>query len=322
MPDYRGLIAAPFTPFHADGTVNLEMVPKQVAALVNDGVTGAFVCGTTGEGLSLSTAERRAMTEAWCAAAPTGFDVYVHVGHAVLREAQALAEHAAAVGAAAIAAMPASPFASDTIEDLTSHLAGLATAAPETPLLYYHIPSFSHVKVSVVDLLRFAGTRVPTLVGIKFTHEDLMDYARAAALEGGRFKVLFGRDELYLAGLALGAQGAVGSTYNFAAPLVHEIASAFAAGDMETARRAQVAHQEVVAAVLRYPGLAAQKHLMVRLGFEFGPVRAPSRGLTARETDALDRAVDAAGFPDVCRVGVSALGSGFGVTERAALGTR
>lgn len=301
MPHYQGLISAPFTALHPDGSVNLQQIAAQAAALVQDGVRGAFVCGTTGEGLSLTTAERRSVVEAWRAAAPQGFDLYVHVGHPVVAEAQALAEHAVAVGADAVAAMPASPFMGTRVEDVADYIAAVASAAPTLPVLYYHIPSFSRVAVSVHDLLAYAGPRVPNLAGAKYTHEDLMDYQRSAALDGGRYQILFGRDELYLAGLAYGARGAVGSTYNFAAPLFLALTRAFEAGDLSTARRLQLALNDVLAVILRYPGLAAQKHAMRLLGQDLGPVRAPGRALSAAEAAELDRGLAECDFVGVCR---------------------
>lgn len=301
MPEYEGLIAAPFTAMHPDGSVNLPLVAEQAAGLVADGVRGAFICGTTGEGLSLTTAERRSLAEAWREATPGSFDLYVHVGHPVVAEAAALAEHAASIGADAVAAMPASPFASSRIADVTEYLRIVARAAPDLPLLYYHIPSFSRIAVSVRDLLAYAGPLVPNLAGAKFTHEDLMDYQRSAALDGGRYRILFGRDELYLAGLACGARGAVGSTYNFAAPLFHRLTAAFEQGDWECARRHQGALQEVVAVLTRFPGLAAQKHAMRRVGQDLGPVRAPARALSSADVDELDKALDAIDFAAVCR---------------------
>ena len=68
----RGLLAAPHTPFDMAGDVNLSVIPMQAAALVRNGVAGAFVCGTTGEGLSLTLSERMAVLDTWLAATPPG----------------------------------------------------------------------------------------------------------------------------------------------------------------------------------------------------------------------------------------------------------
>lgn len=296
MPKYEGLIAAPFTAMHQNGSLNEEMIAEQARALIADGVTGAFICGTTGEGLSLTSAERRTVAEAWREATPETFNLFVHVAHPAIAEARALAMHARDIGANAIAAMPASPFADATVEGVTAYIAPIAEAAAELPFFYYHIPSVSSVRISVRDLLAFAGPKVPNLAGVKFTHEDLMDYMRAQRLEGGRYELLFGRDEIYLAGLTFGARAAVGSTYNFAAPLFHEITAAFRANDLATARTLQHQLQELLAVMLTFPGLAAQKRAMRLLGQDLGPIRAPGRSLSAEETARLDDALERVGF--------------------------
>lgn len=301
MPKFEGLIAAPFTAMHPDGSVNLAMIEVQAKSLVRDGVRGAFVCGTTGEGLSLTVEERREVAAAWRKAAPSDFALFVHVGHAAVAEAQALAEHAVSIGADAVAAMPSSPFASGRVEEVARYAAAIASAAPELPFFYYHIPSVSNVRISIHDLLAHAGPRIPNLAGVKFTHEDLMDYARSAALGGGRYDILFGRDEIYLAGLVFGTKAAVGSTYNFAAPLFHALTDAFCDGDLATAQRLQYALQEIVAIVIRFHGLAAQKHAMRAFGQDLGPVRAPARALAAEEAERLDGALAAIDFAGLCR---------------------
>src|SRR5947207_6486975 len=92
-----GLIAAPFTPMHADGSINLPMVATLAKSLSESGVAGAFVCGTTGEGISLSTEERLQLAEAWVRGTPRPLHVIVHVGHQSVIESRRLAAHAQSV---------------------------------------------------------------------------------------------------------------------------------------------------------------------------------------------------------------------------------
>ncbi len=95
----KGLIAAPFTPLRANGAVNLDAVAPYARWLHRHGVVGAFICGTTGEGMSLTMDERRQVAERWVATAPAGLRVIVHVGHNALADCQALAAHAQDIGA-------------------------------------------------------------------------------------------------------------------------------------------------------------------------------------------------------------------------------
>src|SRR5947199_236297 len=93
-PRLTGLTAAPFTALHADGSIHLEMIQRQARALVEGGVGAAFICGTTGEGFSLTREERRRVAEEWMAVAPPSLRVIVHVGHQSIDESRALAAHA------------------------------------------------------------------------------------------------------------------------------------------------------------------------------------------------------------------------------------
>ena len=291
-----GLIAAPHTPFLPDGALNLPLIERQAALLARNGVAGAFVCGTTGEGSSLSSAERRAVAARWAEARPAGLQLIVHVGHPSAEESRELAQHAAKIGADAIAALAPSFFKPTRVEELVAYCARLASAAPETPFYYYHMPAMTGVNFPAVEFLERAAGAIPTLRGVKFTHENLMDFAQAQACDGGRFNLLFGRDEILLAGLALGAVGAVGSTYNYAAPLYQRIIDAFRAGDLAAAQRAQLQAIAMIEVHNRCGGLAAGKAAMSFLGLDCGPVRTPLRPLAPDQQRQLRDGFEAVGF--------------------------
>jgi N-acetylneuraminate lyase len=216
---FRGLIAAPFTPFNADLSLNLAVIPAYARLLRDNGVTAAFVCGTTGEGLSLTTEERKQVAEAWAKVANDRLRVIVHVGHNSIRDAQELIRHAAGIGAAAVGAFAPSFFKPRDNDELVDWCAAIAGAAPQIPFYYYNIPSMTGVNYKVAHFLETAGARIPSLAGVKYTYEDLDDFEKCVDFEGGRYDVLFGRDELLVEGWRRKALGAVGSTYNYAAPL-------------------------------------------------------------------------------------------------------
>ena len=101
----------------------------------------------------------------------------------------------------------------------------VASAASKLPFYYYHIPTMTGVNVSMHDFLQVAPERIDNLRGIKFTHGDLMDYQRCKKFADGQYDVAWGVDEMLLGALAIGAAAAVGSTYNYAAPLYHRMIS-------------------------------------------------------------------------------------------------
>jgi len=297
-----GLIAAPFTAMNADGSLNLGLIERQAAALAESGVNGAFICGTTGEGLSLTTDERLQVVERWMAVAMPELRVIVHVGHPSITESRTLAAHAQRIKACAFATIGPTFFRATNVEQLVDFCVQVAEGAPGLPFYYYHMPAMTGADLPMHDFLELAGQRIPNLAGIKFTHENLMDYSRCLNVNDGRFNILFGRDEILLAALALGATGAVGSTYNYMAPIYHQVIKAFRAGDLETARRFQSQAIEIIAVMSRRGGLPAGKAMMKMIGLDCGPVRAPLQNLSPEALGLLARELDHVGFPSLATI--------------------
>ena len=281
-----GLVAASYTPFHADARLNPACIDRQAEHFASSGIAAVFACGTTGECHSLTTTERKETAARWVSAAAGRFKVVVHVGHNSLPEAQSLAAHAQELGATAIAAMSPFFFKPASVEELVEFCAAVASTAPKLPFYFYDIPSMTGVKFATAEFLERAAERIPTLAGVKFTSTDLMVYQECAAAAGGRFDVLYGHDEMLLPALACGARGAIGSTYNYAAPIYHRIIDAFEKGDLATAQKAQLESVRLVRA-LQAPGVVrGGKSIMAMLGIDCGPVRLPlapvSRGEALR----------------------------------------
>ena len=156
MEKIIGLINAPFTPFYANGDVNLEPIPAYAAMLQKNGLQGVFINGSSGEGYMLTEDERMRLAEAWVEAAralPGDFKVIVHVGSCCVRNSRMLAEHAQKIGAWGIGAM-APPFPKiGRIEELVKYCEEIAAGAPELPFYYYHIPAFNGAFLPMVKLL-------------------------------------------------------------------------------------------------------------------------------------------------------------------------
>jgi N-acetylneuraminate lyase len=295
-PGLRGLVAATHTPFRADGALDLAAVERQAAHLVATGVGAAFIGGTTGECHSLTLEERTRLAARWLEVARgTPLDVVVHVGGNCLADARALAAQAQGAGARAIAAMAPSYFRPASIDALVACCAEVAAAAPGLPFYFYDIPAMTGVAFPMPAFLERAGPRVPTLRGLKFTNADLMAFQQCLALGDGRFDVLWGIDEMLIGALAAGAQGAVGSTYNFAAPLYLRLIGAFTGGDLATARREQLRSAALVQALSKYGYMAAAREAMGLVGVEVGPPRLPHLPLTDTQRAGLRRDLEALG---------------------------
>ena len=299
MNDFRlrGLVSAPFTPMFADGTINYDTIEKQAASLVANDITGAFVCGTTGESLSLTVAERKLVTERWKNCIGADLKLIVHVGHTSVEAARDLAAHAETNGADAIACMAPCFFKPSRVEDLVDFCAKVAEAAPATPFYFYQIPCITGVAIPMYDFLTCASDKIQTLNGVKFTYEDLMDFARCVRLEDGRYDMLFGRDEMMLSGLAVGSVGSIGSTFNYSAPVYHKIRKAYEEGNMALAQELQEKANAMIAVLIKHGGSPATgKALMKYIGLDCGGVRSPLQSLSDEQYQQLAADADAAGL--------------------------
>jgi N-acetylneuraminate lyase len=282
-----GLIPACHTPLYPDGGLNLGIVERQAELYLESGVRNVFVGGTTGEFASLSLDERMALAQRWCEVAGASIRVAVHVGHNCLAEAIALAAHARKTGASAVAVIAPSYFKPATIQDLIDFCVPIAAEAEPLPFYFYDIPSMTGVRLRMSEFLYQARFRIPTLRGLKYSNDDLLELQECVRLDHGAFDVLFGSDECLLAGLSLGIRGAVGSTYNFAAPVYQRLMRAFENHDLETARAEQGKSIDLIKTLAQFGFLAASKSVMAMLGVDCGPVRSPVRNLTSDQRIAL-----------------------------------
>jgi N-acetylneuraminate lyase len=297
-----GLVAAPHSPFHSDGSLNLAMVEKQAAHLLANQVNFAFICGTTGESHSLTLDERRALATRWMEVTrQSELKVIVHVGSNCLADARVLAAQAQSLQAAAISSLAPSYFKPRNVAALVECCADIAAAAPELPFFYYDIPVLTGLSLSLPDFLVQSRTRIPNLAGVKFTNPDLMLFQQCLHFDGGALSIPWGCDEALLAALALGATGAVGSSYNFAAPIYHRLRKAFAAADLAAARAEQFRSVQLVSLLSSRGFMGAAKSVMKMLGVDVGPARLPHGNLNSEEQAALQRDLDELGFFDWLR---------------------
>jgi len=288
-----GLIAAPYTPYLPNGEINTDIIPDYAEKLKNDGLKGVFICGTTGEGMLLSNEERKSVAEKWVEHNSREFKVIVHVGTTSSKQSKDLAKHAQQIGAYAIGSMGPLFLKPEKVEELVAFCAELASGAPELPFYYYHIPSVSGIDLSMPDLINSASSQIPNFRGIKYTHNNFMEMQQCLNMDDGKWDILHGFDELLLAGLALGAKGAVGSTYNYMAPLYNKIIKDFGNGRIDEAREKQAVSVKVVEVLFKYGGaVVAGKALMKRSGLDCGPCRLPLKNLDEKSYKDLTNEMD------------------------------
>jgi N-acetylneuraminate lyase len=296
----KGLIAAPHTPMCADLNVNLNRIDDQAQLLIRNNVSGVYICGSTGEGMSLTIDERVAVATRWQQVARKDIKVVVNVGHTSINDCKALAVHAAMAGVYAISAMPPCYYKPATIGDLVEFYAQIASAAPNVPFYAYHTPGLTGVNFKMIQFLEIAAKKIPSLAGIKYNHNDFMDYAQCRSFGNGKYDILFGVDEMLLASLPYGTAGAIGSTYNYAAPLYHDLIKAFVANDYPRAIALQEKSIEVVNILIKFGPFATGKSIMRLVGVDCGPVRTPLQNLTSHQMDQLTSDLEDIGFSKFC----------------------
>jgi N-acetylneuraminate lyase len=303
-PKLHGLVAATHTPFDTSGQLNLPVIEKQADHLARAGVNTVFIAGTTGEASSLSVEERLALARRWSEVIRgSGLRLVVHVGSNCLADARTLAAQAQTLrpAADAIAALSPSYFKPRSLDALVGCAAEVAGAAPALPFYFYDIPGMTSVQLSMPEFLALAAGRVPTLAGLKFTNPDLMAYQRCLRVRDGQFDIPWGLDEYLLAALALGAVGAVGSSYNFAAPVYQRLLAAFAQGDLGKAREEQYRSVQLIELLVGFGYIGAAKAVMGMLGVEVGPPRLPITNPTQEQRARLRASLEELGFFDWVR---------------------
>ncbi|MFR9522851.1 MAG: dihydrodipicolinate synthase family protein [Rikenellaceae bacterium] len=302
MERIKGLIDAPFTPFYPNGEVNLEPIAKYAELLINNGLKGVFINGSSGEGYMLTVDERKQLAEKWMEVSPSDFKVIVHVGSCCVKDSRELAEHAEEIGAWGIGAM-APPFPKiGRIEELTQYCEDIASAAPSLPFYFYHIPFFNGVYLPMLDLLKSVEDRIPNFAGIKYTYESLYEYNQCRLYKDGKFEMLHGQDETILSSLVMGgAEGGIGGTTNYNGRELNMIIECYKRGDVAAAVEHQNFSQDVINVICNYRGnIVGGKRIMKLIGLDLGGNRTPFRNMTDEEEASMKAELEAINFFERC----------------------
>ena len=295
MSELRGVFPATVTPYDSDGAFDAAAMRKIVRHQLGAGVHGFYVCGGTGEGLLLTTAEHRAVAEAVVNEVAGEVPVISHVGAFQTAETLARAEDARAIGVDAIAALPPAYFYKPDEEGLVQYYSVLAAAASPLPLLIYNIPQRTGVTMTPDLYARLL--EIDNVVGMKDSSGNVFAIGQFASQRPEA--VLFSGDDSALVGALLaGASGGIGLTYNLIPQWFVRLWDAVQAADLPAAAAAQNRINECVAAVTSVEVIAAAKQSLAWMGLECGQPRTPIRPLDEGEQQRLRAALDGVGFFD------------------------
>lgn len=306
IPKLEGLIAAPFTPMDENGELNLSIIPAYYQMLKSNRVTGAFICGSTGEGVSMTSAEKKKVAAAWaeCTDDDDDFKVMMLLGGTSIADCKELALYAAQIGLYAVSFTSPFYFKPANADVLAEICAEIADVVPHMPFYYYHIPVLTGGNYAMIDLLHAVDDKVKNFAGIKYTHEDFMDFQSCMSYKDGKYDMLWGRDENMLSALVLGAKGAVGSTFNYAAPLYYDLIDAFNANDLVKARELQQKSIDMIRLLVKYGGISVGKAYMKLINLNLGEFRLPVKNMNGSQFELFKKDVETVGFHNFKSVGV------------------
>jgi N-acetylneuraminate lyase len=286
---FNGLWPALITPYTKDDAINEPLLAALVDYHLSKGVSGFYICGSTGEGPFQTTAERMLVAETVLARVGGRVPVIVHVGSAQVNESVRLAEHAAAAGAAGISSI-LPPVVYDS-RGVVPFFTRIAAAAPNLPFLPY---LYGYAKDALALMHDLAS--IPNLAGTKYTAPNMYEMSQIVQFRGEGWTVFSGMDEQAILGLMYGAAGMIGSTLNFMPGAYREILHAYCAGDYGAATAMQRRANAVTTLLISMGFAGAFRATLALLGFECGSPRLPNLPLPENKRDDLRRALDALDF--------------------------
>ena len=284
---FREFFAAIPTPFDENGALRLDLFEGIIQHNIDQGLHGLYVGGTTGEWPAMSLAERLDVLRIASEVANGRIKLYAHVGALATKDSCALAEAAAKLDYAAVSAVP--PFYNDYSGEEIARYYATIMAASELPMVLYYIPSRTGGKFDVDFLEHLADT--DKVAGIKFTDMNIFLMERVVSRIKGK-TLYYGCDEMLIGGLALGAHGGIGSTYNFVGKRVIKLAAALDSGDLATARRHQGVINGYLEIMFNAGLLSSLKYILGRFGVDSGVCRRPVGSPAPEMCAALDKAYE------------------------------
>ena len=271
MLKMNGIFTALLTPFNKDYSINCDALKKLVEFNLSKGINGFYVGGSTGESMVMSNEERKLVFRTVKEAAGNAVPLIAHVGAISTDAAIDMAKEAKALGYDAISAV--APFYySFPYAAIKQYYLDIVDAA-DMPMFIYNFPAgngFAFTADIAADMFnsdsRFAG--------IKHTSNDF--YALKQFKQRiENITVFNGYDEVCLAGLAMGADGAIGSTYNFMGDKFVQIRKLFLEGDLQGAQKLQSEACEIITEMIKYGVFQCEKEILTNLGIDMGPCRKP-----------------------------------------------
>ena len=281
MTQMTGVIPAMITLFDEHENVDVKRTREMVEFLIARGADGLYLTGSTGEGFLMDHEERKLVVETVVDQVAGRIPVIVHVGDIGTRKSIQLAQHAEAVGADAVSSVP--PFYwKFSNDDIFNYYKDISEAT-SLPMVVYSVPLAGSMGMDLIKRI----AQLPNVKGLKFTGREHDQMACLKADLGEDFIIYSGCDEMAMSGLAVGADGIIGSFYNVMPELFKKIYAAVKGNDIKAARRLQQIGTEIILECVKYDYLALMRNMILWQGVDAGYSRRPFRNYADSELDAL-----------------------------------
>lgn len=281
MEKFRGIFTALLTPYDEKNKINEKALEKLVKFNVDMGVKGFYVGGSTAEAFFLSTDERKLIMDIVKDTAPD-HTLIAHIGSLDERVAIELGKHANKRSYDLVSSVAPFYFKYG-FEEIKNYYIRLADNAA-LPMLVYHFPGFSGVNMGIKEMSAFLED--DRFIGFKFTSNDFFTLERCKAYYPNKL-IYNGFDEMFLCGLSMGADGGIGSTYNFMADKYVKIQKLFAEGKIAEAQKIQVEANAITEAMIKAGVMQSEKAVLTALGIPMGQCRDPFGKLEGEKLDEL-----------------------------------
>lgn len=282
MSQFKGIYPAFYACYDDEGNVSAERTKALVEFLIEKGVSGLYVGGSSGECIYLSVEERKKTLEAVMEVARGRIKIIAHVACNNTKDSCELARHAQSVGADAIAAIPPIYFRLPE-KAIAKYWNDISAAAPDTDFVIYNIPQLAGVSLTLPLLDEMMkNPRVKAIKNSSMPIQDIQMFKRQAEMANKDIVVFNGPDEQFVGGRLIGADAGIGGTYAVMPEVFVAMDKALEEGNFERARFLQNAANEVIYTMCSGEGnmyAVAKAVLKMRTGKDFGSVRAPLLGL-------------------------------------------
>lgn len=276
---FEGIFTALLTPFDKNNKINELELERLVKFNLSMGVKGFYVGGSTAEAFFMSLDERKQIMDVVKSAAPQS-TLIAHIGAQDERIAKELGAYANKLSYDLISSV--TPFYYKfSVDEIRNYYLRLSEASGMKMLMYY-FPNFSGVNMGADVIEGFLGD--DSFAGMKFTANDFFTLERCKTKYPDKI-IYNGFDEMLLSGLSMGADGGIGSTYNFMADKFVDIFNSFNAGEIKRAQKIQREANGIIEVLCRIGVMQAEKEVLNQLGFDFGSCREPFKPLSKEQKE-------------------------------------